>query len=349
MVKHIVDARQLTDRQFLNGVFSLSGEMRKLVYNETPEDRYSGKFVGNFFFEKSTRTRTTFDNAAQRLGAKVVHIEDAESFSSFAKGETVDHSLWAIQGGYDLVVLRVKEEGLPLRLARVSDIPIINAGDGRNQHPTQTLLDLFTMYEAAGRVDGLKVAFIGDIARGRTVKSLAYLLAHMDDNELYFVSAPGLGLTKGLRSYLEKRNVKFYETQELDDVLPVVDFAYVTRLQRERVENGEDPRQQEMEYRKFQMTVERANRMKESGRIIHPLPIARMVQNGQGLWVPNEFPEIVPELDTHTKALYFVQSNNGLYVRMALIDILLGGRTGKDGYRNLKDLYERIGDLSRAE
>lgn len=332
MVKHIVDTRQLTDRDFLHGIFSLADEMRDIRYGPGYVDWHKGKIVASLFYEPSTRTKMALDAAALRLGAKVVGTENAEIFSSYAKGELTEHSLWATQQAYDLVIMRHKEEGTPQRIASTLDVPLINAGDGKNQHPIQALKDVYTIHNEFKRLDGLKIVFVGDIAHGRTVRSLAYQLAHRENNAMSFVSTPELGLPTDMRDYLQRKGVRIHETSKLDEVIPDADILYVTRLQQERTANEEENARLTEEYKRFQITVERANRMKDSARIMHPLPINTTKSNG--------FPEIVPELDTSQKSLYFLQSNNGLFIGMAAIDIMLK--------QHAHHLYSLIGDVPRV-
>lgn len=317
MVKHIVDTRQLKDRKFLEGMFRSADEMKKSVANRESIDKHAGKIVGSFFYQPSTRTKMTFDAAAKRLGADVVGTENAREFSSAFKGETLEHSLLAVQQCFDAIVMRHHENGAAKRAAAVLGIPFINAGDGSNQHPTQALLDLYTIREHFGRIDDLNIAFVGDIVFGRTIKSLAYLLAHLQNNSLHFISPKSLALPDDLREYLLDRGVEFTETHKVTDFITNVDVLYVTRMQFEYVT---DERQKNLfmeDYHKFQITKAHADAMKENSTIMHPLPINTDKSNG--------WPEIAPEVDSHPKAHYFRQSNNGLYVRMALLDMLLTG------------------------
>lgn len=319
MVKHVVDTRQLKDRKFLDGLFLLADEMQEQVRSHSVERKHEGKVVLNFFFQPSMRTRISFESAEQRLGADIVTIDNAEEFSSLFKGESLEHSFLATQGFFDVVVMRHSEDGAAKRAAYVLNIPFINAGDGKNQHPTQALLDLYTFRQKFQRIDNLKIGFLGDIKYGRTIRSLAYLLAHGENNELRFISPPELGLPDNMRSYLLNKGTKFYETEDLDAVLPNLDVLYVTRLQWEHVQNKEERRHLMEDCRRFQITSKRANRMGIDSIIMHPLPINREKSDG--------FPEITPDVDTNDRTWYFVQSRNGLYVRMALLDVLLTGCT----------------------
>lgn len=322
MVNHVIDTRQFKSREFLEGLFKDADDMRWRRGESGIINLHPGKIVGGFFYQPSTRTRVSFEAAAQRIGAGTVFTENAKDFSSAFKGESLVHSLRAVEECFDVVVVRLDEETAAdngaKRAASVLHIPYINAGDGKNQHPTQALVDLYTLREFHKRIDRLKVAFVGDIEQGRTIKSLAYLLAQLDGNQLYFVSPKELALPDDLRTYLVKKNVEVYETADLDSVIAEVDTLYDTRLQWEYLD--EPKKVQLMEnYGRFQITRDRAERMRADAIIMHPLPINTTKSNGR--------PEIHPEVDSNKKAVYFRQSNNGLYVRMALLNTLLTGES----------------------
>ena len=326
MPKHIIDTRQFKQRDFLEPFFELTAAMEHNRWDPLYSPPHHRKMVGSFFWEPSTRTKTTFDAAAKFLGAQVVGTEDAGKFSSATKGESIKHTIYAIGETVDAFVIRHPENGAAECAARAVDVginsfqlhlpPIINAGDGTNQHPTQSLLDMYTINRECGAIDNQRVTFVGDIAHGRTVRSLAYLLAQLEGNELTFVSPPETCLPDDMRAYLEERGTTIHETTNLDDALPETNVLYVTRLQLERLRP--EVRQRLLgEYRKFQITTERADQLSINAIIMHPLPINIERSNG--------FPEITPEVDVHPRSRYFQQSNNGLYVRMALLDIVLTG------------------------
>ncbi len=319
MVRHIVDTRQLKDRQFLEGLLQRTESMKNAVKNKEVIRRHEGKIVASFFYQPSTRTKMTFDTAAKRLGANVVGTENARDFSSAFKGETLEHSMLAIQECFDIVVMRHHESGAAKRAASVLKIPFVNAGDGTNQHPTQALLDFFTIWEFFHRIDNLKIAFVGDITNGRTIKSLAYLLAHLNGNVFYFVAPMSCALPAEMKTYFREKGVEFYENEYIEFTASEVDILYDTRLQFEYIM---DERQKSLlmnDYSKFRITKDIADRMKENSIIMHPLPINTEKSGGM--------PEILPEVDNHPRAHYFCQSNNGLYTRMALLDILLTGES----------------------
>jgi len=331
MVKHIIDTRQFKDRKFLEGLFERSDEMRKLRSESGVTDKHRNKVVGGFFYQPSTRTRLSFQTAAQRIGANTVFTENARDFSSAVKGETLEHSLKATEEFVDAIVLRHEKEGAALRAAKAVRVPVINAGDGTNQHPTQALLDLYTLRDIYKRMDRLKVAFVGDVKHGRTVRSLAYLLAQLENNELTFVAPEELDLPASMRTYFRERGIEFRETDSVDAIINDVDALYVTRLQFEY--EKEDVRARLLQkYRGCRVTKVQAEKMKDGAIIMHPLPINTDKSDG--------YPEIDSDVDDHSRARYFRQSNNGLYVRMALLDVLLTGDTDP--------LYNLIGELAEA-
>lgn len=321
MVKHILDTRQFKDREFLEAFFDRTDHMARDVRNEEATGQklsrpYEGKTVASLFYQPSTRTKMLLDSAAKKLGAQVIGTENAREFSSAFKGETLEHSMQATEYGFDVAVLRHPQNGSAKRAASVSKKPVINAGDGTNQHPIQALTDLYTMMWKFGRIDDLKIGFVGDMEHGRTVKSLVYLLAHLNNHRLSFVAPEELAMPADIRAYLREKSVRFDETDDLDKVLPNVDALYVTRLQLEYVRNPFKRWMLKKSYRDFQITPERADMMTGGSVIMHPLPINTEKSNG--------YPEITGEVDSHPRACYFEQSNNKLYVGMAMFDALLG-------------------------
>src|SRR3990172_7520886 len=183
-MKHVVESQQF-GRKLLSSLFSMADKLEKKT--ETP---LKGKIMAALFYEPSTRTRFSFESAMLRLGGSVITTENAKEFSSAAKGETLEDSIRVINNYVDVIVLRHYEEGASARAARVSRVPVINAGDGAGQHPTQALLDLYTIRKEIGKIDGLRIAMVGDLAQGRTVRSLAYLLSKFEDITMYFVAPP---------------------------------------------------------------------------------------------------------------------------------------------------------------
>ncbi len=207
-------------------------------------------------------------------------------------------------------MLRHFDVGASKRAAAVSPVPVINAGDGPGQHPTQALLDLYTINKELGRVDGLRIAMVGDLANGRTVRSLSYLLSKYDGVELVFVAPPAVAMGRDIKAHLEERGVAYAETEDLESVLPQVDVVYQTRIQKERFGG------RLAEYRRvsgiYVMDTRTMALMRPDAVLMHPLP---------------RVGEISPEVDRDPRAAYFRQAQNGLYIRMALLSMLLGSRT----------------------
>jgi aspartate carbamoyltransferase catalytic subunit len=294
MIKHIIDTRQLKDRAFLDGLFLKADRMREGIARGTDMRAHTGKIVCSLFYEPSTRTKISFDSAAKRLGAQVIGTENAREFSSEYKGETLEHAVLAIQDSYDVLVMRHPEDGAAKRAASVLNKTVINAGDGNNQHPTQALLDAYTIRQKLGRIDNLKFGFLGDLKHGRTVKSLAYLLAHMTGNVLFFISPSEFNIDEELLAYLTKAGVKYYQSDDIDNVLPKLDGLYVTRIQWERLQSKEEFARILDKYDDFCITTEKADCMKRDAIIMHPLPKNTTKSNGP--------PQKQPEVDKHPRA-----------------------------------------------
>ena len=235
-----------------------------------------------------------------RLGGQTMGTDNASEFSSAAKGETLEDTIRIVSGYADVIVVRHNEEGAAKRAAAVSTVPIINAGDGPGQHPTQALLDLYTIKDELNRIDGIKVAMVGDLANGRTVRSLTYLLSKFKDIQVTFVAPPMVAMRDDL-----KHHVPWTETENLESVLPEVDVVYMTRIQKERFADPADYEAVKGVYRIDKSSLEL---MRKYAIVMHPLP---------------RVDEIAPEVDADSRAAYFRQARNGLHVRMALLDRLL--------------------------
>ena len=240
-----------------------------------------------------------------RLGGQTMGTDNAREFSSAAKGETLEDSIRIVSGYADVIVLRHSEEGAARRAAAVSSVPIINAGDGPGQHPTQALLDLFTIRAELGRVDGVRVAMVGDLANGRTVRSLTYLLSKFRDIKVWFVAPPQVRMRPDLKAHLDEHHVPWTETEDLNSVLPDVDVVYMTRIQKERFADPESYNAVKGIYR---IDKEAMERMRKYAILMHPLP---------------RVDEISPDVDEDPRSAYFRQARNGLHIRMALLDRLL--------------------------
>lgn len=299
--KHIVESQQF-DKEFLNELFETTKYMKENEFNVG--DTLKGKVVAMLFYEPSTRTRFSFESASLKLGANTITTENAKEFSSASKGETLQDTIKVVNGYADFIVIRHYEDDSSEIAASVSKVPIINAGAGKGQHPTQALLDVYTIYENFGRLDNLNIAFIGDLLRGRTVNSLIYLLSKFSKNKFCLISPENCRIKEGIKQHLKEHELEFTESEDMDECIKDVDVAYMTRIQKERFEK---PEEYEKAKGRFILNKENVNKMKENAIIMHPLP---------------RVDEIQPEVDSDSRAKYFEQARNGLYVRMALLKML---------------------------
>ncbi|MEW9669115.1 aspartate carbamoyltransferase [Ammoniphilus sp. 3BR4] len=298
-IYHILGAKQF-NREALEEIFELSADMEQ-VEASGGSDRYKNKVMTTLFFEPSTRTRLSFESAMCRLGGKVIGTENAAQFSSAIKGETLEDTIRIVSGYSDVIVMRHTEIGAAEKAASVASVPIINAGDGAGEHPTQALLDIYTIKKEIGRVDDLHIAMIGDLTYGRTVHSLSYLLANFNNITIYYTAPENVLIPPYVKKFLEEKQIRFYETQDLEEVASKADVLYQTRIQKERFPSLEEYEKAQGKYIIDQKVLDV---MKPHGIILHPLPRAG---------------EIAPEVDLDQRAAYFRQAQNGLYVRMALI------------------------------
>lgn len=301
-LKHVISSQQFS-RTILEELFARSEEIKREPHRFM--GRLNGRVMAALFYEPSTRTRLSFDAAMLRLGGQTMGTDNAREFSSSAKGETLEDTIRIVSGYADVIVLRHYEEGAAKRASAVSSVPVINAGDGPGQHPTQALLDLYTIRDELGRLDGVRVAMVGDLANGRTVRSLAYLLSKFKDIKLWFVAPPQVAMREDLKAHLDEHGVPWVETQDLDSVLPQVDVVYQTRIQKERFADLEAYNALRGIYR---IDKESMALMRKYAILMHPLP---------------RVDEISPEVDDDPRAAYFRQARNGLHIRMALLDRLL--------------------------
>jgi aspartate carbamoyltransferase catalytic subunit len=302
-LRHVIESQQFS-RSLLEDLFARADEIKREPHLFI--GRLAGRVMAALFYEPSTRTRLSFEAAMLRLGGQTMGTDNAREFSSAAKGETLEDTIRIVSGYADVIVLRHSEEGAAKRAAAVSDVSIINAGDGPGQHPTQALLDLYTIRAELSRIDGVRVAMVGDLANGRTVRSLAYLLSKFKDVKLSFVAPPQVAMRDDLKAHLDEHHVPWVETPDLDAVLPEVDVVYMTRIQKERFT---DPAAYEAVRGTYRMDRAAMKRMGRYAILMHPLP---------------RVDEISPDVDDDPKSAYFRQARNGLHVRMALLDRLLG-------------------------
>jgi aspartate carbamoyltransferase catalytic subunit len=300
-LQHIVAVSQFR-RTELEAIFAHADLMRSLPRTEK---RLDGRILATLFYEPSTRTRLSFESAMQRLGGGVISTENAREFSSAIKGETVEDTIRIVNGYADAIVIRHHEQGAALRAAAVSEVPILNAGDGPGEHPTQALLDLYTIGNELGRIDNLKVALVGDLRYGRTARSLALLLRETSGAELIFVNPPTARMGDDIRRELKTAGIRFTDEPNMDNVLADVDVVYQTRIQKERFESVA-----EFELAKGAYIIDQASLslMKPEAIIMHPLP---------------RVDEIAVEVDDDPRAAYFRQAHNGVFIRMALLDLVI--------------------------
>ena len=303
-LQHLVTAADVS-RPLLADLFALTREMEDVVARQGGSDDLRLRVLATLFYEPSTRTRFSFEVAMMRLGGVVVSAENARDHSSGAKGETLEDTARIVAGYADGILVRHYEAGAARRMAAVSPVPVINAGDGSHEHPTQALLDLYTIERELGRVDGLSIALVGDLANGRTVHSLCRLLPLYRGVRLYLVSPEVTRMQPEVLEALRAGGVAYEETEDLAAVAGEADVLYQTRVQKERFASIDDYRRASGVY-----VVDRAlmDRLRPHAIVLHPLP---------------RVDEITPDVDADPRAAYFRQARNGLFVRMALLKLLL--------------------------
>ena len=294
--RHIISIKDFTKQELLHILKVAEG-----IQQQGPV--LKGKILATLFFEPSTRTRLSFEASMHRLGGNVIGFSDASN-TSMRKGESLEDTIKVVSGYCDAVVIRHPEEGSAARAAGASLVPVINAGDGANQHPTQTFLDLFTILKTKGRLDGLSVGFLGDLKYGRTVHSLAHALS-LFGAKMYFVSPESLRMPNDQLSELKKR-CECIEVADVAEVCGDLDVVYATRIQKERFQFENDFKKVEGSYKLDRSIL---SQMKTDVKILHPLP---------------KVGEIVHDVDGTDAAVYFQQAHYGIPVRMALLALVLG-------------------------
>jgi len=297
--RDIISIRDLSKEELLH-ILTISAEMEK-TKNPT---LLKGKVMASLFFEPSTRTRLSFESAMEQLGGEVIGFADAK-VTSLKKGETLHDTIKMVELYADVIVQRHPVEGSAKLAAETSDKPVINAGDGANQHPTQTLLDMYTIQKEKGKLTNLNIGFVGDLKYGRTVHSLVIAMSFFKAT-IYFVAPDNLQIPDEYLELLESRDIKYVKEKNLDKVVSKLDILYMTRIQQERFP---DP----LEYKRlkgvYQIGLRILDHAKKDVIIMHPLP---------------RVDEIKPELDTSENAVYFRQAGNGIHVRKALLALVLG-------------------------
>lgn len=293
------------DKHRIDYVFGRASEMREMVQRVGSADLLKGYVLGCIFYEPSTRTSSSFIAAMQRLGGAVIPITSGVQFSSVSKGETLGDTMRTLQQYCDVIVLRHPEIGSAKDAAKAADVPILNAGDGAGEHPTQALLDLFTIQDELGKIDGLNIAMVGDLRFGRTVHSLTKLLT-MYDVKLNFVSPEILRLPLNIMNKVRDAGIDARESHDVADVIDKADVLYVTRVQKERFS---DLAQYESVKGAYVINPDLMAKAKEKMVVMHPLP---------------RVGEIDEAVDSDPRAAYFRQVQNGMYIRMALLAGVLG-------------------------
>lgn len=297
--KSLVSITDYSKEDYLQ-IINLASEFEK----NPIQDILKGYVIATLFFEPSTRTRLSFESAVNKLGGRIIGFTDAGT-SSVQKGESLKDSILTVGNYSDLIVMRHPIEGSARYASEVSKVPIVNAGDGANQHPTQCLLDLYSIMKTQGKLDNLSFAMVGDLKYGRTVHSLIMALSEFNPS-FSLISPEELKLPQEYKTYLTNRGLKYSEHTELEEALKDVDIVYMTRVQKERFS---DP----IEYEKVKNAYVLRNSMlkntKDNMRILHPLPRVN---------------EISEDVDTNPKAYYFEQALNGVYTRQAIIAKILG-------------------------
>ncbi len=293
-MKHVLSSDQYT-RESLEEVFKIAEEIRN-----NPKEyahKLDDKVIAIMFYEPSTRTRLSFETAALKLGAKIITTENAGEFSSAAKGETIQDTVQVIAGYADALVIRHKSDTSAEEASSVNKIPIINAGSGKGEHPTQALLDLYTIKRKKGKIDGMKVAILGDLLHGRTIHSLIKLLSLYDNIEIYGLSKGAFALPQEYIDMLKERNIEYKKCNSFEELPKDLDVIYHTRIQAERFE-GDFGKEE------FIINKKVLDTFSEHTILMHPLP--RVV-------------EISTDVDDDPRACYFEQAHNGLFIRMALL------------------------------
>lgn len=301
---HILSADQFTKKQ-LEDLFTLTDNIKQRFKIDRDKLRraHEGKILVTLFYEPSTRTRLSFAAAAAHLGVTVISTENAREFSSAAKGETIEDTARVLEQYHpDAIVIRHHETGEVARAAAVTDVPVINAGDGKGEHPTQSLLDAYTIWDHHKKLSNLRIVLGGDLLHGRTARSLAKILTCFEGNHLVFNTIPELQMADDIKEYLDKHGVTYEEEPDMKRAFTGADVVYWTRLQKERLPEGVHIEQT------YAIDTKAMSYLPDGAIVIHPLP---------------RVDEITTEVDIDPRAKYFDQAGNGMFVRMALLDQIL--------------------------
>ncbi len=302
-LQHVLEVDQFS-RSDLDRILAHAQEMRD-VARRGLDTRLQGKILTTLFYEPSTRTRLSFEAAMLRLGGQIISSEMASETTSAAKGESIQDTVRIVESYSDVIAIRHPRAGSAAEAASVASVPIVNAGDGAREHPTQALLDLFTIQEEIGRIDDLTIAMVGDLRYGRAPRSLAKLLTQVRDCRIVMVTPPGIEMAQDVLDALTAAGVPYELQTDLGEVIDRVDVVYMTRVQKERFPSEEEYAAVQGRYQLGPSTLAR---MRADAVIMHPLP---------------RVDEIHPAVDADPRAGYFRQARNGVYIRMALLDMLL--------------------------
>ncbi len=298
-LSHIIESQQFSE-YIIDEIFSRADSIRK----DAGPFQIPRKILATLFYEPSTRTRLSFESAMLQLGGRVISTENAKEFSSFSKGESLEDSIKVVSGYADIIALRHFEIGAAKRASRVSAKPIINAGDGAGQHPTQALLDLYTIKSYFENINELTICMVGDLRYGRTTRSLCYLLGRFTKARIIFVAPEICRMAADIRTFLDDNGVR-WEERDFKQGLAEADCIYMTRVQKERFL---DMKIYEQAVNQYKIDSSVLPQIKKNAIVMHPLPRES---------------EIAPEVDDDPRMVYFEQAQNGVWVRMALISLML--------------------------
>jgi aspartate carbamoyltransferase catalytic subunit len=299
MKRDLISITDYSKEEYLQ-IMELAAEFEK----NPNQDLLKGKVVASLFFEPSTRTRLSFETAISRLGGHIIGIADPGS-SSVIKGETLHDTIKMVTNYADLIVMRHPLEGAARYAAEVATVPVINAGDGANQHPSQTLLDMYSILKTQGRLDNLNIFMVGDLKYGRTVHSLLMAMAEFDNQIFNFIAPEELQMPQEYKMHLKEKGIRYFEHREFTDIINAADIIYMTRVQKERFS---DPIEYEKVKNVYILREKMLRNTRPSVRVLHPLPRVN---------------EIHTDVDQSEKAYYFEQALNGVFAREAIISHIL--------------------------
>ncbi|MBO4739137.1 MAG: aspartate carbamoyltransferase [Bacteroidales bacterium] len=297
--RNLISITDFSKEEYLQ-IIKIAEEFEK----QPVQDIAKGKVVATLFFEPSTRTRLSFESAANRMGARVIGFSDASN-SSTAKGESLADTIRTVSCYADIIVMRHPIEGAARLASEVATVPVINAGDGANQHPTQCMLDLYSIQKTQGSLDNLNIAMVGDLKYGRTVHSLVEAMCNFNTT-FHLISPDSLKLPSAVKMHIKKRNLTYFQYTEIQEAIDKVDILYMTRVQRERFLDIQD---YEKVKNSYILDKSMLKKVKPNMKVLHPLPRVN---------------EIATNVDSMPQAYYFQQAQNGVYVRQALIAAILG-------------------------